>query len=69
MGSSAISDGISPTVFASPAVVRLDRDPSLAADLLDRRPVLRLLRCEGNLLLTEPSLLHATNLLAGPGQT
>lgn len=44
-------------------------DAGLAADFLDRRPVLRLLQYEGDLLLTEPGLLHATNLLADNGQT
>jgi hypothetical protein len=56
-------------VLLAQIVVGRLTDPGLAAYLADRRPVFSLLQDERNLPLTEPGFLHATNLLAGSGQT
>lgn len=56
-------------ILASPSAVRLDRDPCLAADLLDRCSILRLLQYEGDLLLTKTLLLHPETPSFGNCQT
>jgi hypothetical protein len=50
-------------IFASPSIIGLDRYAGLATSFLNCHPVLCLLQYERYLLFTEPTLLHAKNLL------
>src|SRR5207237_4973216 len=52
-----ISDGTRPAILFAPAVERRLADPCLAADLGDRRALLRLPHHKRNLLLADPRLL------------